>query len=208
MKFVLFCEGHTERKALPAFLKRWLDPRLSQPPGMQAVRFDGWAELLKDAPRKARLYLHGPGCEQVLGVIGLVDLHGPTVYPGGLDTAADREQWLREHVEKQVDEPKFRMFCAVHEIEAWLLSQPELLPGAVAQALPGGAAKPEAIDFDTPPSHLLDRLYREKTGRGYKKVVYGADLFSKLDPEAARAKCPFFAQLLDELLAMAQAAGL
>jgi hypothetical protein len=30
MKFVLFVEGYTEKKALPEFLKRWLDPRLSQ----------------------------------------------------------------------------------------------------------------------------------------------------------------------------------
>lgn len=27
MKFVLFVEGHTEQKAVPALLKRWIDPR-------------------------------------------------------------------------------------------------------------------------------------------------------------------------------------
>ena len=45
MKFILFVEGHTESKAVPSFLKRWLDPRLSKPIGIQSVRFDGWAEL-------------------------------------------------------------------------------------------------------------------------------------------------------------------
>ena len=38
MKFVLFVEGHTER-AIPEFLKRWLDPQLSQRAGIQTVRF-------------------------------------------------------------------------------------------------------------------------------------------------------------------------
>jgi len=28
MKFILFVEGYTEDKALPQFLKKWLDPRL------------------------------------------------------------------------------------------------------------------------------------------------------------------------------------
>lgn len=45
MKFVLFVEGHTEQKAVPSFLKRWLDPRLRQPVGIRTVRFDGWGEL-------------------------------------------------------------------------------------------------------------------------------------------------------------------
>ena len=47
MKFILFVEGHTEDKALPAFLKRWLDPRLESPVGIQTVRFDGWPELFE-----------------------------------------------------------------------------------------------------------------------------------------------------------------
>jgi hypothetical protein len=28
MKFVLFVEGHTEKKAVPRFLKKWLDPQV------------------------------------------------------------------------------------------------------------------------------------------------------------------------------------
>lgn len=208
MRFVLFCEGHTERKALPGFLKRWLDPKLSQPVAVKAVRFDGWAELVKDAPVKAKLYLEGPGSADVLGVVGLLDLYGPTIYPGGVETPAERVEWLRKHVEKRVAQRRFRMFAAVHETEAWLLSQPDLLPRSVAGALPGKAAHPETVDFGEPPSRLLDRLYRDKTGGGYKKVVYGAALFAGLDPAVARAKCPYLAELLDDLLRMAKDAGL
>jgi len=35
MKFILFVEGRTEDKALPAFLKKWLDPRLESPVGIR-----------------------------------------------------------------------------------------------------------------------------------------------------------------------------
>ena len=70
MRFILFCEGHTEHRALPAFLKRWLDPRLNAPVGIKPVRFDGWAELIDDAPRKADLYLSGSQSHDVVGVIG------------------------------------------------------------------------------------------------------------------------------------------
>jgi hypothetical protein len=44
MKFKLFVEGYTEQKAIPAFLKRWLDAHLEKRVGIQAVRFEGWQE--------------------------------------------------------------------------------------------------------------------------------------------------------------------
>ena len=204
MKFILFCEGETERKALPAFLKRWLDPRLSARVGIHPVRFDGWSELIDDAPVKAGLYLSGPRSNDVVGVIGLLDLYGPTIYPGGVDTIADRYAWMKNHVESKVSLPKFRMFCAVHEIEAWLLSDPQLLPQKVAAALPGKASNPETVNFSEPPAKLLTKLYRDKTSSGYKKVVHGSDLFRRLDPETAYAKCPYLADLFDQMLQMAR----
>ena len=57
MKFILFVEGETEDKALPAFLKRWLDTKLEHRVGIQAVKFKGWSELIKGAPTKTRMYL-------------------------------------------------------------------------------------------------------------------------------------------------------
>ena len=37
MKFILFVEGRTEHKAIPSFLKRWLDPQLSKPVGVKSA---------------------------------------------------------------------------------------------------------------------------------------------------------------------------
>ena len=73
MKFVLFCEGWTEKGALPDFLRRWLNSNLPEKVGIQPVRFNGWAEMVKDSPVKARLHLHSP---DVIAVVALLDLVG------------------------------------------------------------------------------------------------------------------------------------
>jgi len=71
MKFVLFVEGHTENNVIPEFLKRWLDPKISKPVGIIPVRFEGWAELVKDSPIKANFYL---AKKDVIAVFSLLDL--------------------------------------------------------------------------------------------------------------------------------------
>jgi len=205
MRFVLFVEGHLERQALPAFLKRWLDPRLERPVGIQAVRFEGWAELVKDAPTSAGMYLSS---QDVIGVIALLDLYGPTFYPTETRTADDRYAWAKKHLERQVGDPKFRQFFAVHETEAWLLSDPNLFPRDVADVLRKLPRPPEGIDFDEPPAKLLQRVYKEKTRRTYKKRTHGSELFRALDPSVACRKCPRLNDLLDEMLRMARDAGL
>lgn len=207
MKFVLFVEGHTERKALPQFLKRWLDEKLSQPIRITPVRFDGWADYLDEVQKKARMHLAMPGDPDVIAVIGLLDLYGPTVYPDTVSNAGDRIDWARNNIERKVNHERFRQFFAVHEVEAWLLSQPEVFPSSIRRSLPK-AKEPETVDFDKPPSKRLHELYEQHTGRGYKKVTQGASLFRKLDPEVAYEKCPNLKAMLDEMLSLAQQAGL
>ncbi len=203
MKFILFVEGYTEKKALPAFLKRWLDPQLRQPVGIQTVRFEGWAELRKDVRKKAHLYLNGPQQDDILAVIGLLDLYGPTFYPDHLENAEDRNRWAKKDIEDEVNHPRFRQFFLVHEVEAWLLSQPELFPSAVRRAFPGRVSQPESVNFQQPPSELLQKLFKEKLKQTYKKVTHGKNLFDKLDPSVAYNKCPNLLELLDEMLRLA-----
>ncbi len=75
MRFILLVEGYTERKAVPAFLKQWLDPQLRQPVGIKPVRFEGWAELVDDVAKKAHSYLDDPSQDDVVAVISLLDLY-------------------------------------------------------------------------------------------------------------------------------------
>jgi hypothetical protein len=209
VKFVLFVEGHTEKYGVPAFLKRYLDPRIKQPVGIKPVRFDGWAELVKDAPRKSRMYLNDPKHKgDILAIFALIDLHGPTIYPTDKKTAYSRYSWAKAHLERAVGLEKFHQFFAVHEIEAWLLSDPNLFPLPVKRALQGIANSPEQVNFAEPPKKLLQRLYLEKARQTYKNVTHGEQLFRTLQPELAYRKCPKLKALLDKMLTLAQEAGL
>jgi hypothetical protein len=205
MKFILFVEGYTEDKALPQFLKKWLDPRLVNPIGIKTVRFEGWQELDKDAPRKANMHLNGPQRGDIIAVISLLDLYGPTFYPPYLTNSTERCVWAKKHIEDNVDHPKFFQFFAVHEIEAWLLSEPDIFPFDVKRAFPETIQQPESINFDEPPAKLLARIYPKCINRSYKKVVNGKELFRRLDPNVAYEKCPNLKQLLDKMLELAKA---
>lgn len=203
MKFVLFVEGHTEDKALPAFLKRWLDPRLNSPVGIQTVRFDGWSELFRDVAQKAKMHLNGPSKDKVIAVISLLDLYGPTFYPGNLTNSDERYSWGKQEIENKVGEDRFFQFFAVHEVEAWLLSQTNIFPPNIQKAFPGKVAKPETVNFNEPPAKLLDRLYKQHIKRNYKKTVNGRELFSQLNPATAYEKCPHLREMLDKMLELA-----
>ena len=207
MKFVLLVEGHTEKNAAE-FLKRWLDPHLDKSVGMQVVRFNGYAELIRKLPTKARMHLEGPRNEDIIAVIGLLDLYGPNFYPEHMTTADERYGWGVQHLENEVNHERFRMFFAVHEFEAWLLSQPTIFPRDIVATLQGKIAQPEMIDFDEPPAKLLDRIYKARTKRAYKKTTYGKELFAKLDPVVAVKKCPRLNEMLTEMLRLAKDAGL
>jgi hypothetical protein len=204
VRFVLFVEGYTEQETVGEFLKRWLDPQLARPVGIKIVRFNGWRQFIDDVADRVRMHLEAPARGQIIAALGLLDLYGPTFYPSHLTSAQERCAWAVTEIERKVSHAKFRMFFAVHELEAWILSQPQLLPEPVRRALPGRVNDPESIDFDEPPAKLLDRLYTSHTGRSYKKRTYGSELFRKLDPSVAYEKCPHLAEMLDHMLTMAR----
>jgi hypothetical protein len=207
MKFVLFVEGHTERKALPDFLKRWLDVRLPRKVGIKIVRFEGLNDYCGEIAKKVELNLGGKAGADVIAGIGLLDLYGPKFYPADKTSAAERYDWAKSWLEARVGHPRFHQHFAVHETEAWLLADPTRLPAPVEQSLPGKCARPESVNFNEPPAKLLERLYKEKLGRPYKKLIDGANLFAKLSPDVAQAKCPYLGRLLQDMLSLAQAAS-
>jgi len=204
VKIVLFMEGWTE-KELPPFLKRWLDPQIPQQKqiGIQAVRFEGVNHFLENVSIKANLHL---ASKDTLAVFGLLDLYGLKLdYP----KHADRDQkiaFARTEITKRIDatnRPRFRQHFAVHETEAWLLSDTRLFPTIT---LPANCARPEEVDFDEPPSRLLDRLFSQGRGSGYKKVTMARNLIPKLDPTLVYQKCSNFKLMMDEMLSLARQA--
>ena len=207
MRFVLFVEGRTEKEVLPAFLKRWLDPQLSQPVRITPVFLEGAPEYGREIEKKARLHLTGNRSADVIAGIGLLDLYGIPNYPDSVRGVSARYAWAKKHFEDKVGQSKFRQHFAVHELEAWLLADRQIFPPEISRALPGSVENPETVNFDTPPAKLLNRLYSDKLREGYKKFVHGKDLFSKLDPEIARGKCPYLRAMLDDMLALATSAA-
>lgn len=209
MKFVLLVEGQTEKDSAAAFLKRWLDPQLTQAVGIQVVSFNGYAELARKMATKARMHLSGPRQAEVIAVVGLLDLYGPNFYPADKTTTEERYVWGKTQFEREVGLERFRMFFAVHEFEAWLLSQPDIFPREVKEALPNAkTSQPERVNFNEPPAQLLDRIYKQATKKNYKKTTYGKQLFLKLDPFVTVSKCPYLKIMLDEMLQLARTAGL
>ena len=202
MKFVLFVEGHTEQKVVGPFLRRWLDSRTRESVGIKVVRFPGWPEMVKDMPKKAKMHLTGPDGQNVIAVVALLDLYGPTFYPSHLHTSRERLEWATQDMENRVGDARFRMFFAVHELEAWLLSQPEIFPKPIADAVSRISNAPEDVDFDAPPSKCLCELFKQKIDRKYKKTTHGVQYFSKLDPDIAAEKCPELRRMLETMLKM------
>jgi hypothetical protein len=205
MKFIIFVEGETE-KCLREFFNRWLGKQSSRSVRIQIVKFNGWSDFGKKIAKKAEMYFNSREKTEIIGIIGLLDLYGPTFYPDGVTSKRDRINWGTKHFENEVNNTKFRIFFAVHELEAWLLSQPENLPTSVQKALPN--REPEDVNFNEPPSKLLKRLYRIKENVFYQKTTHSVDLFKKLDSAIASDKCPLLAQMLDEMLSLAKNAGL
>ena len=205
MKYVVFVEGDVEKRVLSPFLRQWLDARTTRRVGVQVIRFQGVNEFTKKVPSAARRHLEGPRQAEIIAAIGILDLYGVDYYPSHFSTVDERYEWLCQYFRKAVNHSRFRMYCAVHEVEAWILSDPHLLPPPVRRALPGRVQNPEDVNFDEPPSKLLQRLYREKLQRRYKKTVDGTSLFAKLDPAAASKRCPYLKSMLDEILNLASA---
>ncbi|HIA55134.1 MAG TPA: DUF4276 family protein [Candidatus Melainabacteria bacterium] len=205
MRYILFVEGETEFKVLPNFFKRWLDREVGAPVDVYPVKFKGWAEMLKDAPKKARLHLSSAKQKKNPAVvIGLTDIHGPVFPKPGMDLE-DKKVWLKKKFEDAVGLPEYHHYHAVHELEAWLLSDPSIFPRSIQDAFGKNIGEPEKVNTNHPPKAYLRDLYTRKMGSTYKEVVHGTDLFAKLDPLIAYRKCPSLKTLLDELLSFAKA---
>ena len=201
MKFVLFVEGDTER-ALEDFFKRWLDPRLGRPIGIQTVPCKGWANFIKEVPVKVQLHA---GRSEVIGVMGLLDFYGPDICSDAGKSIDECYRNAVRFIEEKVNCKGYRQFFAVHETEAWLFSDPNIFPDAVRSVLLKNSSPPEKVfDSGRPPAKQLEEIYSKVQKRSYKKTTDGKNLFSKLDTETAYQKCPHLKELLDEMLRIAR----
>lgn len=205
MKLVVFCEGQTEAEVVPPLIRRWLQSQtLEHQVGVRPVQFKGWADLVQGLERHANMHLAKP---DVIGVVSLLDLYGADLYSTGPSSVRGRVARGRHELQARVGSPRFRQFFAVHELEAWLLASPTIFPKSVESLVAAKAHSPESVDLDHPPATFLNEVYRKILKRRYHKTSDGKNLFAKLDPEVAAAKCPHLREMLAEILQLVQAAG-
>lgn len=207
MRFELLTEGKAEKRAVRGFLHRALNARLGANVGVSITRFRGNADYLRKAPDKARKALSARDADEIVAVIGLLDLYGlPADWQLG-SSSDDRHRQVKAKIEGQVSDRRFRQFFAVHESEAWLLSDVAVFPTAAQPRLRSLGARPERVDLDHGPARRIDDAYLRELNRGYRKVTDGQTLFSKLEPAAVLDKCPYFRAMIEEMVELAQAAG-
>ncbi len=219
MKFILFLEGETEEKGVQDFLNRWLKQYFTVGVGVQPDTFSGWPDLHDSAPKKAARYLTGARSLDVIAVVSLLDLYGPTFYPPDKSSVAERYAWGREYMEERVRQhfrrqglpdslaQKYRHFFAVHETEAWFLAQPDLFPAEIRLVLEKLPKAPEAVNFTTSPAKLLEQQYIQKLKRRYSKTTNAKNFFPQLDAETVAHRCPYLLAMLHDLRNIALNAG-
>jgi len=178
---------------------------------VQSLKISGFASFREViwAPQRLNVLIgpNGSGKSNLLRVLDLIrasaegELRPFILSRGGLP----RLLWQGSaKLERQVGDARFRQHFAVHETEAWLLSDPAIFPPAIRSRV--ATDRPESVNFHEPPSKLMVRAYRAN-GRKYKKTIDGPALLQKLDPNRAYERCPHFRALLEDMLSLAKAAG-
>jgi hypothetical protein len=173
------------------------------------VKFNGASDYCGDIAKNARLHLSSIRANDVIAGVGLLDLYGldsALTFPPGIVLPQQRREWAKRELETRVSHPNFRQYFAVHETEAWLLSDTKIFPSEIRNDLRAASNAPEQVDFNNPPARLLMHAYRDRLRRRYQKAVDGPGLFRLLEPDRACAKCPYLKAMLEEMLALANQA--
>ncbi len=214
MKFVMIVEGETEKRGVPDLLARSLTERgLPQRIGIDPINLKGGGtDLFDKVAQKGKSYVRGgPGFQaKTIGVFGLLDLYNPSfdrIWPASAVSRDDRLDWAARRVENRVNSPMFRMFFAVHEVEAWILSQPEILPfyAKLSVLERKRIAQPELVNFRNPPARWLAEHWWNNLRRKYMKTVDGPNLMRKLNPTVVFGKCPQFRKIVEFMVERASA---
>ena len=104
------------------------------------------------------------------------------------------------------DEPRFYPHAAQFDFEAWLLPYwPRIISLAQSnRRVP--STNPETIDYQTPPSVLLNEVFRTGTEkRPYSKIRDGAHILRGQDLAVAAAQCPELKAFLNTILSLSGA---
>lgn len=199
-RVVILCEGPSDEAILKVLFQ---EDRLHHiTPWFQPL--GGETEFKRKELRSRVCFnLKTPG---VLAVFALVDLKGFSLnYPTDVVSYRDKAKFIKTHLKGFLSDlpesVKFYPHVAVHDIEAWILADENAVANYFRKStINYNANSPEAIDFDKPPSHLLEDFFIENKGHRYRKTVHASELFLAVNFDTVYNKCPHFRDFFDDLI--------
>lgn len=120
-------------------------------------------------------------------VLLLVDLDGP---------AEARDEWLAKH---DLLRHREQVFCMIQEMEAWFLSQPDILHDFYRPPLPHALPKTAPARIPHPAQKLEECTKRHHLKGTYHKTGHGALLLELLNLGRLQADFPDVARLVAAL---------
>lgn len=207
-RVLILVEGQTEE----TFVKQVLAPALAER-GVYAVPTVHNTKRVKDGPNfkggvtgfeKFRSDLARLLRDREATATTLIDYYGlPEDFPGMKERARHAAARDRvRHVEAALaaamgNPPNFIPFIALHEFEAWVFTDPAVLPRLMTEpgkaadmlALRSSVSGPEDINESpqTAPSKRLLRLFP-----GYRKPFHGPNAVETIGLDCIRKECPHF----------------
>lgn len=100
--------------------------------------------------------------------------------------------------ENGISDFKDSVFYMVQEMEAWFISQPEILDNFYNFEISRRIVKKHASLFEQPDKEL-QRITKDTTKKAYHKVNHGSQLLKLLDIEKLMREFPEFKRLIDKL---------
>lgn len=219
-RLTVLVEGQTEKE----FVKKILAPHLANHGtlaypiafGTSAIPtgIPSWGKALRDIRNALR------GNEYCTTMVDLYAM--PSNWPGKVQSRTmpwnQRGSFIQQELSNEVLQAmgsefiadKFIPYVQVHEFEAYLFSDPDLLAqklsqfaddpfvdfrGAVAAVI-ANTQSPEEINdhYDTCPSRRIENVFSS-----YRKAIHGWQIVQRIGLESIALKCPNFAQWLHSL---------
>ena len=207
MTIVIYCEGETEQRVLPFLLNYFQARRRADEAQarLSARSLNGVSAYLTKIGPAVRNRIDVEGDQVVFGLIDFYRCGLHFVRPKAQDT--DTLARRVEHLESQIHEliptgcrRHFHQHFAVHEIEAWILSDEEPLHKRLGDSQLGPWPRPEEVNLNKSPSTQIMELYWNKRRESYQKTTDGENLLRKANPDRIYEKCPYFREFVDEVL--------
>lgn len=202
MRIKVLCEGDTE-VGLRKLLAKAID---IQGCGIKIKPYEGNARLLRKLDGTIGSELRS-GAEVIFCLIDYY--HYPLPDEKKHLPFQQRLQAIKSDMIEQIDasrRPAVRFHVVVHEVEAWILADEQILAQRLKVKNLLSWNQPENVNDMKPPSQVLQELFRTRNPlkKSYNKYKDGVDLLQKVDWQKVYAKCPTFRELVDDLRSYCQ----